>query len=37
MFDLVEGQGGRSGEFFFFSHDNRYVLKTITQNEFDFL
>lgn len=32
MFDLVEGQGGRSGEFFFFSHDNKYVLKTITNN-----
>ena len=37
MFALVEGQGGRSGEFFFFSYDNKYVLKTITINEFNFL
>ena len=31
MFDLAEGQGGKSGEFFFFSSDYKYVLKTITQ------
>jgi 1-phosphatidylinositol-4-phosphate 5-kinase len=37
MFDLAEGQGGRSGEFFFFSYDNKYVLKTITQEEFAFI
>ena len=37
MFDLVEGQGGRSGEFFFFSNDNKYVLKTITPDEFQFI
>ena len=37
MFDLVEGQGGRSGEFFFFSYDNKYVLKTITPSEFTFI
>lgn len=28
--NLAEGKGGRSGEFFFFSADNRYVIKTIT-------
>lgn len=26
--------GGKSGEFFFFSHDNRLMLKTITMKEY---
>jgi len=26
----TDGQGGKSGEFFFFSTDRKYVLKTIT-------
>jgi len=37
MFDLAEGQGGKSGEFFFYSADNKFVLKTITPDEFTFL
>lgn len=28
-----EPTGGKSGEFFFFSSDNRLILKTITSNE----
>jgi hypothetical protein len=26
----VDGQGGRSGEFFFFTADRKYVVKTLT-------
>ena len=37
MHNLVEGKGGKSGEFFFFSADNKYVIKTITIEEFNFL
>ena len=37
MYNLIEGKGGKSGEFFFFSADNRYVLKTVTNEEFEFL
>ena len=37
MHNLVEGKGGKSGEFFFFSADNKYVIKTITLEEFEFL
>jgi len=33
----TDGQGGKSGEFFFFSSDRKYVLKTITPEEFEFL
>jgi hypothetical protein len=30
MWNLADGQGGASGEFFFFSSDRKFVLKTIT-------
>jgi 1-phosphatidylinositol-4-phosphate 5-kinase len=29
--------GGRSGEFFFFSCDNKYILKTVNKEEFQTL
>jgi len=29
MFKIVQAEGGKSGEFFFFTTDNRYILKTI--------
>ncbi len=30
------GEGaGRSGSFFFFSHDRKYIIKTMTQTELD--
>ena len=32
VFQAGEGAGA-SGSFFFFSHDNRFILKTIPQNE----
>jgi hypothetical protein len=28
--NLAEGKGGKSGEFFFFSADNKYVIKTVS-------
>lgn len=34
IWNLAEGDGGRSGEFFFFSSDNKFVLKTVTIEEF---
>ena len=37
IYNLVEGQGGKSGEFFFFSSDNKYVLKTINNDEYEFI
>ncbi len=37
MFNLAEGKGGKSGQFFFFSYDNKYVLKTINKDERDFI
>ena len=44
-FDLIDNKeklyrygentgGGRSGEFFFFSKDNKYILKTVPKIEF---
>lgn len=32
-----EGKGGASGEFFFFTHDNNLLLKTINDSELDIL
>jgi len=32
VFKAGEG-AGRSGSFFFFSHDGRYIVKTMTKNE----
>ncbi|KAL4511850.1 hypothetical protein ABPG72_012695 [Tetrahymena utriculariae] len=32
-----EGKGGASGEFFFFTHDNNLLLKTINSNELEIL
>lgn len=37
IWNSVEGRGGKSGEFFYFTSDNKFVLKTITAEEFDFL
>lgn len=34
---VADGHGGRSGEFFFFSADRKYIVKTITREEFVFL
>ena len=34
VFKAGEG-AGRSGSFFFFSHDNQYIIKTMTQGELD--
>lgn len=31
---MSDNGGGRSGEFFFFSEDNRYILKTVPKEEF---
>lgn len=33
----TDGQGGKSGEFFFFTADRKYVLKTIAPDEFTFI
>lgn len=30
---MINVDGGKSGEFFFFSYDNKWILKTITDNE----
>ena len=30
IYNLLEGKGGKSGEFFFFSADNKFLIKTIT-------
>jgi len=37
MFKIVQAEGGKSGEFFFFTTDNRYILKTINNDELDLL
>ena len=37
IWNSVEGRGGKSGEFFYFSANNKYVLKTVTIEEFQFL
>jgi hypothetical protein len=34
VFKAGEG-AGRSGSFFFFSHDRKYIIKTMTQSELD--
>lgn len=34
MFKAGEG-AGRSGSFFFFSHDNKFIIKTMTDGEFN--
>lgn len=31
MYNIAQGKGGKSGEFFFFSYDYKYVLKTVTK------
>jgi 1-phosphatidylinositol-4-phosphate 5-kinase len=31
--DKIKESQGKSGSFFFFTHDNRYLVKTITNNE----
>jgi 1-phosphatidylinositol-4-phosphate 5-kinase len=36
MYNIAEGNGGKSGEFFF-SYDYKYVLKTITKQEYNFI
>ena len=36
IFKAGEG-AGRSGSFFFFSHDNRFIIKTMTKGEMDLL
>jgi hypothetical protein len=28
---LSQGSGGKSGQFFFFSHDNQIILKTLSK------
>jgi len=33
VFKAGEG-AGRSGSFFFFSHDNKFIIKTMTDTEF---
>lgn len=30
---MSAGEGGASGQFFFCSHDNRFIIKTLNQNE----
>lgn len=37
MYNIAEGKGGKSGEFFFFSYDNQYVLKTVTKDQYHFI
>jgi hypothetical protein len=34
VFKAGEG-AGRSGSFFFFSHDRKFIIKTMTQDELD--
>jgi len=34
VFNAGEG-AGKSGSFFFFSHDNRFIIKTISSDEID--
>jgi len=34
VFKAGEG-AGRSGSFFFFSHDNKFIIKTMTEGELD--
>lgn len=34
LYRIVESDGGRSGEFFFFTSDCRYILKTLNKEEF---
>ena len=34
VFKAGEG-AGRSGSFFFFSHDNKFIIKTISKSELD--
>ena len=36
VFKAGEG-AGKSGSFFFFSHDDRFIVKTMSQGELDFL
>lgn len=31
--NMISVDGGRSGEFFFFSYDSKWILKTITDRE----
>jgi hypothetical protein len=31
--DNIKESQGKSGSFFFFTHDNKYLVKTITNNE----
>ena len=31
--NMINVDGGKSGEFFFFSYDNKWILKTITDRE----
>jgi hypothetical protein len=37
MFKIVQAEGGKSGEFFFFTTDNKYILKTINNEELTLL
>lgn len=30
---MVGPDGGKSGEFFFFTYDNKWILKTLSENE----
>ena len=36
MFKAGEG-AGRSGSFFFFSHDRKFIIKTMTKSEMDLM
>jgi hypothetical protein len=37
MFKTVQAEGGKSGEFFFFTTDNKYILKTVNNDELNLL
>ena len=37
IWNMVDGKGGKSGEFFYFSADRKFVLKTINYEEYNFL
>jgi hypothetical protein len=37
LYRMVESDGGRSGEFFFFTSDYRFIFKTLAKEEFHFL
>lgn len=37
VFKAGQNSGGASGSFFFFSHDNRFIIKTLSGNEKDVL